>query len=471
MKSYLYKFAKCVNSTARPSGGSYFDITLKGNCSIVNPVIVIKNISNPTGYNYLYIPDFGRYYWVDNWTWDLGVWSASCTVDALATYRNEIGNSTEYIVRASARQDGTIIDTLYPVKCNPTAEKTNFDTGFLKPTATSSGIYVLGIISKHANSFGGVTYYAMSAGNMRKLIAQLLSNVDYTGVDETEISNALEKVLFDPTEYIKSSVYIPYTPTNLLASSPRVSSVDVGWWSFSISAWIIGGSSGSMADTKTTTISLPIHPQAAERGIYTNAAPYTTRELYYPPFGVITLGAGLSSNASAITIETTVEMTTGDAVCRVTANNGAVLAECSAKVGVSVQISRIALNPELSVGGALKTGAAAIAGGLTKFFQGGTAGDVVNGIADGAQTVNATVTGTGVSGSVLSYYMDAYLITTFYSIVSDDNEHRGRPLCRKLKISDVAGYLMIADPDIKLTATSAEIDAVRQYMTTGFYFE
>lgn len=363
------------------------------------------------------------------------------------------------------------MDTMYPATTVPTVRKTSFETGFLKPTGADPGIYVLGIVSKNANSFGGVTYYALSSGNMRKLIHNLLASVDFTEVSETEISAELEKVLFDPTEYIKSSVYIPYTATDILAHAPLVSTVDVGWWSFDIPAWIVGGASGAMVDSKVVRLSLPQHPQATDRGNYCNASPYLTRELYYPPFGVITLPSGAMCGSTQITITTQIEITTGKAVCRVTANNGATVAESTAQVGVPVQISRIALDPEWSLGNAVKTGVAAVYTGVKGFFNGGTAGDVWNGITEGAQAVNATVSGTGTTGSVLPYYMDAYLLTTYYVIADDDNEHRGRPLCKKLRVDTVPGYIMVADPDIKLASTSAELDSVRNYMATGFYYE
>ena len=37
---------------------------LKDDCSVENPVIVLKTGTNISGYNYMYIPDFGRYYYI-----------------------------------------------------------------------------------------------------------------------------------------------------------------------------------------------------------------------------------------------------------------------------------------------------------------------------------------------------------------------------------------------------------------------
>ena len=102
MQATFYQFAKRTNSTKLPSGGQGFGIDLKAPCNIIDPEIKIATQSDPTGFNYCYLPTFSRYYWVKNWTYSDGLWNASLTVDTLASYRDQIGNSTEYVVRSSA---------------------------------------------------------------------------------------------------------------------------------------------------------------------------------------------------------------------------------------------------------------------------------------------------------------------------------------------------------------------------------
>lgn len=105
------------------TGGRAFEITLKAPCTIIDPEIKIATDSNPTGYNYCNIPIFGRYYWIKNWTYSDARWIASLTVDTLASYRAQISNATEYVVRSSAKYDGNIVDSLYPTKA-PITTKT-----------------------------------------------------------------------------------------------------------------------------------------------------------------------------------------------------------------------------------------------------------------------------------------------------------------------------------------------------------
>ena len=108
----FYNFAKRENSTARPSGGTSFNCILKSESSIINPTIELQlSIDTAPSYNYAYIPSYNRYYFVKEWTFNNRLWSASLSVDVLATYKTEIGNSFLYVTRSSAAFVRSIGDT------------------------------------------------------------------------------------------------------------------------------------------------------------------------------------------------------------------------------------------------------------------------------------------------------------------------------------------------------------------------
>lgn len=67
-----------------------FSGSLKGETSITNPVITIE-IENPTGFNYAYISEFGRYYFIDDMiSVRTGLWKISMKVDVLESFKNNI---------------------------------------------------------------------------------------------------------------------------------------------------------------------------------------------------------------------------------------------------------------------------------------------------------------------------------------------------------------------------------------------
>lgn len=64
---------------------------LKENTSVENPVIIIRNNSNISTYNYMYIPDFHRYYYIEEIvSLNNGLWELHGHVDVLQTYQNYI---------------------------------------------------------------------------------------------------------------------------------------------------------------------------------------------------------------------------------------------------------------------------------------------------------------------------------------------------------------------------------------------
>ncbi|MBQ1774917.1 MAG: hypothetical protein IIZ95_01100, partial [Erysipelotrichaceae bacterium] len=111
----IYQFAKKNNSTAQPPATAQsrqYTGLLIDDTNVVNPMIrllYVTNASYPVNYNYAYIPDLGRYYFIDSWKWTAEGWIASMTVDVLATYKTQIGAMSLYIERADNAYDGRII--------------------------------------------------------------------------------------------------------------------------------------------------------------------------------------------------------------------------------------------------------------------------------------------------------------------------------------------------------------------------
>lgn len=467
MQATFYQFAKRTNSTKRPSGGQEFGIDLKAPCNIIDPEIKIATQNDPTGYNYCYLPTFSRYYRVKNWTYADGLWNASLTVDTLASYRDQIGYSTEYVVRSSAKYNGTISDGLYPTTAEVRSVTSAFQGGFSE--TISGGFFVIGFIAKAANSIGAITYVVMTPGNAKKLSAKLLTDVSYLSIDNAEISDSLTKVLFNPYQYIVSCNYFPFDVAELTAHLPLVSNVDVGWWSIDIPCWILGADNNNL--TKSVSAGIPKHPQAASRGGYCNASPYTDYTIFLQPFGVIPLDASKLWGAATLSIQYTVDLFTGDSILRVFTDTNQLVHETTAKLGVPIQLSNITFDIPSGSGGLLHTGIAAAFGGIQAALSGGSFSDVGNGILNAAQATNADVASKGAMGSTIAFDSVPYMVARFKILVDDNNEDHGRPLCKRVQLSTIPGYIMVDDPDIALAATAEEIDSVKSYLKNGFFYE
>lgn len=471
MQATFYQFAKRTNSTKRPSGGQEFGIDLKAPCNIIDPEIKIATQSDPPGYNYCYLPTFSRYYWVKNWTYVDGLWNASLTVDTLASYRDEIGYSTEYVVRSSAKFDPKIADNLYPTKATITTRTiyTNSTPFTDDPESGSQGFFVVAVNAPGYVSFGGAIYFAMSGTTFQKLMAALLQNTDYLDISAEEISSNLTKALFNPIQYISKAFWIPCG--NAAIGTP-ITEIPVGWWKMQNvgNAYVIQNTNDK--NVFTFSISTPHHPQHITRGVYTDGAPYSEYTLYCPPFGEIKLNANLFVLQSTLYCRLTVDYRTGDAILDLSFNKdfNTIFFSTSGNVSVPVQLAQITTNVNelASLGGLIQTAVGAVAGGIESFFGGG---DVINGIASGAQLMTVSSQSKGGVASVAKYGITPYLTGAFYDLVDDNNEDHGRPLCQKVQLFSIPGFIMVDDPDIALPATAAEIDSVKSYMKNGFFLE
>lgn len=76
------------------------DVLLKRDTSILRPVLVVNSVQDIYTYNYMYISEFGRYYFID----DIrsvhdNIWEISAHVDVLETYKAEILSNTAVLRR------------------------------------------------------------------------------------------------------------------------------------------------------------------------------------------------------------------------------------------------------------------------------------------------------------------------------------------------------------------------------------
>lgn len=92
------------------SSGTDFSCELKDETSILNPKIKIYSSSNLSGYNYMYIPEFNRYYYINDISSPRNnEWDISAHVDVLETYKTAIlANSA--VVRRQQSQYNLYLD-------------------------------------------------------------------------------------------------------------------------------------------------------------------------------------------------------------------------------------------------------------------------------------------------------------------------------------------------------------------------
>lgn len=463
LNSYFYRFNKKKNSTKRPDGGTRISIELKAPTDIINPTIRLNYSGSPHGFNYLYIPDFAKYYYVDSWRWMDGLWECDCTEDFLATWKSEIGDSTQYILRSSYTYNVNVGDSYYPTR----GGTVNYYAAGVNPFARTfdGGCYVVGLINSDSGGVGAVHYYVMSQFNFNRFLSALMNDIDWLNISTEEISAGLQKGLINPFQYVASCLWLPVQAGT---SGSKVSNLRYGWWTLSQQSAAPLAQDSTVY--KSVEFALPKHPQAGERGKWLNNAPYTTYTLYMQPFGGIPIDTTMVYNQTTVTAGIYIDPITGNAVCRVT-SGGATLTEVSGQVGVPIQLSQMATD----YAGATKTAANTIGGVIGNIMSGNIGGLIANGVSGVIDTTTQAripqMQTSGANGSKLYSSLTPHIMAQCSLVVPENNAHWGRPLCDNRKISDIPGFVMCADPDISFSGTSIEQDGVRQYLTSGIYYE
>lgn len=473
----FYTFSKNPDSTARPSGGRDFECEIIAPSSVISPQILLSlGGGNPSGYNFAYISDFNRYYWVTDWTYDKGLWAASLSVDVLATYRDEIGSSSQYILRAASEQNGYVIDSFYPTTAKWTTITTQAASApFFKDLP--NGEYILGVIGQGGVQMGAVSYYGMSPPAFQAFSEYLFSDdiLNDVGTDqpvygfddqgrlhEDTVKRDLPflKTQFNPAQYIVSCMWLPFVPTE----SPAASSIRLGWWDIPAGAVGVGSTW-----EKVLPIAVPAHPQQPQRGYYLHSNPYSRFTLICPPFGQIPLDGSYFVEAASINLRFTVDTLSGMGALSVETPAGAVIHRQTSQIGVPISVGQMLSNE----GGIAMSAIGAIAGTTAAAMMGrfgDAATTAATGISTALNTPLAQTTISGSNGSRAEYGVVPKLISQFATVTDEDTERYGSPVCGIRTISNLKGFILCGNPEIELAATSAETEKVKSYMRGGFYF-
>lgn len=439
-----------------------FSGELKEGTGILQPTIklLLDKDVDIGAYNYMTIPKFHRSYWANERVWDKGFWYLSSKVDVLGTYKQNILNSTQYILRASSDSDGAITDTYYPAKNNPNVvlKETEF---FLSPDF-SNGSYIFGIVNSSGQTIGAVTYYVLNYSEAKAFISALLSNDSwFSDAPTADLPMGTLKTLFNPLQYITTCLFLPISPHYI--SQDTTVPFKLGWWDLSTfgSAHVL---KTEMYAQIEYNLLLSKHPQAANRGSFLNARPFTDIFVQVQPFGRLVIDSGLVMDYDKIKARVKVDCLTGDARLDILTPEDdfpKILAQATANVAVKIPIAQMgADNVKMgtSIGAAIKDTLSLNFGGL------------VNDIGDALISRVPTAEIRGGAGGILAMSNPLQVITTHYLIVDEDNITIGRPLCQKRQLSSLSGYIKTLNAAIDC-GTSEENAQIVNYLNSGVFIE
>lgn len=454
----FYTHRKRSNSTLQPSGGTTHEIVLKDNCGVLNPVIELFT-ENPASYNYAYIPAFSRYYYVTEWSYFKGVWTANLSVDVLASYKSYIGAENLYVLRSSVEWDGNVPDETYP------ALKHEIITNMYDSPFAQTGMVCVSIAGQDT----GVVHRVIPESRMPDFMDALFTGA-ITGIDPGDFTMDMYKSLTNPAQYLTGALWFP---SNSIWFG-NVAPVKVGWWNVNFTAHDINYDNlGAYA--VSISVDIPKHPQIEERGAFLQNAPWSTYKLTFPCFGEIELNPTDLYNVESLDCRVTADPYSGGGRLDIFAGNKLIRSLCGA-VGVDYALSALSYNPAGVASGVVSAGKGLISTAVSAFTGGGIGllsgvKQVASGVSDVAKNAMPDVYTTGTMGGISQFRQNVVVRGKFAIVAEDDVSHHGRPLCKKRVISSLGGFVQVLDGDIKAPCTESENSSIQSYLEGGIYFE
>mgnify|MGYP007106264612 FL=1 len=106
---------------------------LRNQTSVLNPSIRIESADNISAYNYAYISEFGRYYYItDIVSVRTNCWVVSLRCDVLMSYKDEIKTITGVVVRQESNPNKLLVDRLERIQSDKEIDILYYPDAFSK---------------------------------------------------------------------------------------------------------------------------------------------------------------------------------------------------------------------------------------------------------------------------------------------------------------------------------------------------
>lgn len=445
--TYWTGYSKKKNSTTRPTSGTDATVTLKDDCSILNPVFDCAGV--PDNVNYIYVSDFGRYYFVS----DVVHITADriqihCSVDVLASYKSQIGGYTAFVERSASSYNLNISDALIKSTTEIVqSEITQGDT--LGGDYDYNGTIVALVVGKN-----GMKKYALSMSDLAAVFntsfdATLASYFDTTNpfADAKEALQALFCSIASPAQYVKSVKWFPMSLASGTSEIPYFGFVGA------VNAEAIVKETGRMGGSAT-------RPSRYYNDFRDFDSRFTSASIFLPGVGVVNLDPKhLQHN---ITFTYYADSNTGACDVDLFADQSEI-GHYTCNIGIDIPIGGVSgANP---VGQIFSAGMAALS-----FNPVGVMSSLKDAISD---TLQPPATTTGANGNRKVWDERPFVqisVTRLGSTGLPTTQH-GREKATAAQISSLSGYIQCSGASVTIPGYDTEKDAVNGYLNSGFFYE
>ena len=516
------------------SSGTGFECRIKDASSIMAPVLDIHlpgfgSLPGDFNYNYCYISNFNRYYFIDDIIRDQNIWTIITHVDVLASFKADITGSSQYISRAAGAYNSDLIDSFYITKVSTGAGKVStskyaglagygadYVNGQVVGTGTyaitkyfnvefKDGYFIVGVVGNKLNNPSGVTFYRMNYASFKDFINKAFI---LNPSDMSDVTTGLANAIYNPIQYITSCRWFPSVEITL--TTPSSNQIDIGRYTVTLAA---GNTAHILNNVNVARyyidIDIPKHPDASTRP-YLNMPPFTEYDLYFEPFGVIPIDATKIYDQTELFIQWIVDYCSGLATLQVkpftssTLDNDSLIYSTTCDYGVDIPISSLSYD--------WKAGAVLSAAQFIKsaYISGITEGrsqpsymseqqweqyqtsinnrisassdngfmKVINGVMDVTAGALGQLTTKGAAGSFIAYNSGAPVLYAWHQVqVGYADAKFGRPLEQYRSMTGLTGFVLCDNASISsfsnygIKPLQPEYNMIMHYLNTGVYIE
>lgn len=473
-------FTKRKNSTKRPSGGTSVNVKLKENTSMENPVFIVKGLLNANYCEYL-----GNYYFVNDVVFVTNeIVELHCSMDALATNKNNIIGSPQY-VSYYTHVNNDIVDTRLSTKTVPT---TQVSTGSFSKLGNGSS-YLVGV-----TGVDGVTIYACDRSTVDDLLPSdkldavmdnwhdNLQNIRDIDIDISNIISVVKsgvlafvtvavnlvEMLFEVDHSLNTFDSSQGSVRNCFILPLAVS--ELGGTSSDIMLGRLNtGKSGNKGLTRvihdSAVVSIPWQATDWRRN-----TPYHNIYLYIPYIGLVTLPTSELIGANTITINVSIDTYSGNAIFQAVASNNQIVGHWTTNLASSYAIGTSNIDMSGMAQNVVNAGVG-VASGIVSENYVGAVGSVL-GLQNGISMYNTTIgCNSGMAGQGLGN--NCRCISVFHDTTvepSSVSAIKGTPYNGVIHIPS-SGYVQCVNADVETTAYGNEKNEINNALNSGVYIE
>lgn len=476
MKVRFYQFSKRNKSTKVPAGTDQYhevECRLKEGTYVTKPTLLLQTFS-AAAYNYFYIVDWNRYYFISDAMFIEGMYEVSGVEDYLGSHKAAIGLLSANVLYATG-SNKSIVDSRIPVKSTVSIGH-NYAAVPSMTITEGSGAVILGISGK--GSFGA---YLMQNSS---LVSELLDGIDDWTQFITDNWEFTKQLFFggSAAENLKSAIALP-----LVIGGPDVSGG-------SATPLVLGNypcKDGNGVNITGYKITKPILGYGGSINIpwqssdWKKVAAYSTIKMYFPFIGIITIPATEVQDESSITYHYAINVTSGDISLEVYATTSKVMiatasgncAMPTAYGSTGINTSKLTAAAASGLGTLFTLSAAAASGGISLAAEAA----IGAGLAATAGNTIAALGGSGFGNGGLGGGSSQGLDKVVHCFViqkqltdtpTNFDPIMGKPYMGVATIGSFNGFVQTDGFQFESAAAySSEKDMINKLMDSGIYYE